>query len=879
MAAAPSGRGAGPKSGEQSAGPADEMVNRFRPDFTVVFANEAATRALGTTQEELMGRNWLPYVPEEERDRVRAAIEGLSPEHPQASVTHQVVLPTGEVRWHQWVNCALFDAEGRVAEYQSVGRDITELVQAEEALRESEARYRALFEQAADSVVLFDARTGAMVEFNDMANTNLGYTREEFARLTVPDYEVIESPEMFAQHCAKVLREGSDTFETKQRTKAGEVRDVHVRARRIVLHKRDYIIGIWRDVTDERRAAAALAASEERYRAITESAQDAIFCKDAERRYTFANPAVLRLAGLTAEQFLGKTPEEVFDAENSSIIREVDEASLRGETVNAISTLRIGGQDIVLHAVQVPLRNAAGQVVGITGVVRDVTEQHRLAEALRTSEETYRTIFNAAGDAIYVHDCETGDILEMNPAAYEERRRVGRPTDQASIEVVASEEAPCTADAALRLVRAAAQGQPQTFEWMERDRLGQPAWFLMHLTAATIRGQRRVLAFSHDITELRRAQEERLRIQKLESLGVLAGGIAHDFNNLLMGILTSITLARLDGSSSPAVVRTLEEAEKAVRRASGLTQQLLTFSRGGAPVRRPVALGDLFRETAEFALVGSNARVHFSIPDGLWPAEVDPAQISQVVLNLVINAAEAMPEGGVVAIAAANATLDAASGIPLPPGRYVKLVVRDTGVGIAPENLSRIFDPYFTTKGAGSGLGLAVVHSILRNHGGHVQVQSRIGVGSTFEAYLPAAEAPAQPAAPSPDAPRRARRVLVMDDDAIVRHGVERLLRRAGFGVATAADGDEAVELYGEAARRGERFDAVVLDLTVVNGMSGGACLERLRALDPDVRAVAASGFHRDAVLAEARERGFRAAVAKPFSLEQLISALNDATA
>jgi CheY-like chemotaxis protein len=355
--------------------------------------------------------------------------------------------------------------------------------------------------------------------------------------------------------------------------------------------------------------------------------------------------------------------------------------------------------------------------------------------------------------------------------------------------------------------------------------------------------------------------------------------MVHDFNNLLMGILSSITLARLDGSGSPEVVRTLEEAEKAVRRATGLTHQLLTFSRGGAPVRRALALGDLLRETAEFALVGSNARVQFSIPDGLWPAEADPAQISQVVQNLVINAAEAMPEGGVVAVAAANATLDAASGIPLPPGRYVKLVVRDTGVGIAPENLSRIFDPYFTTKGAGSGLGLAVVHSILRNHGGHIQVQSRLGAGSTFEAYLPAAEARAHPAAPSPEAPRRARRVLVMDDDAIIRHGVERLLRRAGYGVATAADGDEAVRLYSEAARRGERFDAVVLDLTVVGGMGGGACLERLRALDPDVRAIAASGFHRDAVLAEARDRGFCATVAKPFSLEQLISALDDATA
>ena len=758
--------------------------------------------------------------------------------------------------------------------------DITERKRIEDALRASEERYRAVTEHALDCIFCKD--TERRYTFcNPAVLRLLGRTADEVLGKTAEDVlppegaQLIREPDEATLRGETInrigtLRLGSDerVFHTVQ----VPLRDAQGRVVGLT--------GISRDITERRRAEEALRASEERYRAITENAADAIFCKDTERRYTFVNPVGLRIIGRRAEEVLGKTPEELFDPGDAATIRDVDDACLRGEIVNAVRTLHRGDREFVLHTVQAPLRDQAGQVVGITGIVRDLTGQRRLADDLRASEAAYHTIFDAVTDAILLLDPETGTILEMNAAARSYARRLGRPPSAPlALALLASHEEPFTEKEALRRVHAAARGRPQSYEWMLRDPHGHPTWFLVNLTAANIRGTRCVLAVARETTELRRAQDERLRIQKLESLGLLAGGIAHDFNNLLMGILASIALARLDHGTSPEAARTLDDAEKAVRRATGLTHQLLTFSRGGAPVRRAIALCELVRETAEFALTGSNVRAHFAIAPDLWPAEVDAAQIGQVIQNLVINANEAMPDGGVVRITVANLLLGAESGIPLPPGRYVKVAVRDTGVGIAPENLQRIFDPYFTTKGAGSGLGLAVAYSVLRSHGGHIRVESQLGAGSTFEVFLPAATAAAEPAAPSAAAARRQGRLLVMDDDQVIRRCLEQLLERVGYTVACASDGAEAVKMFREALERGQPFDAVVLDLTVVAGMGGEACLERLRELDPDVRAIVASGFHTDPVMAEFRERGFRAVVAKPFSLEELLRALDEARA
>jgi signal transduction histidine kinase/CheY-like chemotaxis protein len=379
----------------------------------------------------------------------------------------------------------------------------------------------------------------------------------------------------------------------------------------------------------------------------------------------------------------------------------------------------------------------------------------------------------------------------------------------------------------------------------------------------------RLITIVRDITDRRKLDQELLKAQKLESISLLAGGIAHDFNNLLTGIVSSIDFARHELGPEARLSGILGEAQRAAGRARSLVQRLLTFSGGGAPVKQPVHLAPVLRETAELALAGSSVRCECHMPEDLWAVDADPDQISQVVQNLLVNARQAMPGCGGIEVSAENVEVPPDTPLPLDEGRYVKLAVRDHGVGIPREHLPRVFDPFFTTREGGSGLGLAVSYSIVRKHGGCIEVQSDVGVGTTFRVYLPAAEA-AGLERPRAALPAGQGRVLLMDDDDIVRKGARRLLAERGYDVECARDGTVALELYRKARDGGQPFDAVILDLTVPDGMGGEECLARLRELDPQVRAIACSGYSEDSVLAQFREHGFQGLVRKPFTIEDL---------
>ncbi|MDE3155680.1 MAG: response regulator [Acidobacteriota bacterium] len=382
-----------------------------------------------------------------------------------------------------------------------------------------------------------------------------------------------------------------------------------------------------------------------------------------------------------------------------------------------------------------------------------------------------------------------------------------------------------------------------------------------------------VLVF-RDVTDAIALDQERLRASKMESLAVLAGGIAHDFNNILLAISGHVSLAALEAANEP-LARRLADAERACIRARGLTQQLLTFAKGGAPVRKRVGLAPLVRDWARFALHGSNVRCEESLAADLWPVNADEGQLSQVVNNIVLNAKQAMPEGGTVTIRASNLVIgphNRPAGFNAPDGRYVALAIGDNGPGIPEQNQRRVFDPYFTTKPDGTGLGLASSYSIVSKHEGHLGLESEIGQGTTFTVYLPAMTpaAEAAPLAPATGIARGCGRVLVMDDEDAVRTVAADMLEFLGYDVVTAAHGQEAVERYRTALAAGRRFDAVMLDLTVPGGMGGQETLAALRALDPPVRAVAASGYSDDEVMARFQEFGFRAVIAKPFTVTEL---------
>jgi len=380
-----------------------------------------------------------------------------------------------------------------------------------------------------------------------------------------------------------------------------------------------------------------------------------------------------------------------------------------------------------------------------------------------------------------------------------------------------------------------------------------------------------------DITERKRVEEsllkmedELLKARKYESLGPLAAGIGHDFNNLLTGILGSITLAKMLVEPDDEIFDKLLEAEKASLRARDLTQQLIAFSRGGAPLKAMATIGELIRDSASFAISGTNVRCDFDIAADLWPAEVDEGQMSQVIHNLVINAQQAMPRGGRIVVEAKNITILPGEHPQLNHGRYIRISVADEGRGIPPENLAKIFDPYFTTKEKGSGLGLAIAASIVKRHGGTITVQSEPGRGTSFDVSLPASEDRFEKK-PLAEAPLTGRgRVLIMDDEALVREVAGKMLERLGYEVEAAANGREALMIYKQAIDSGQPLDLVILDLTVPGGMGGEETLRHLQELDPDVRAIVTSGYTNDPRMVDFRKYGFQEAVVKPFHLQEL---------
>ncbi|RXK56753.1 response regulator [Oleiharenicola lentus] len=369
-----------------------------------------------------------------------------------------------------------------------------------------------------------------------------------------------------------------------------------------------------------------------------------------------------------------------------------------------------------------------------------------------------------------------------------------------------------------------------------------------------------------------RLQGELARAGKLEALGLLAGGIAHDFNNLLTVLMGNISLVRMEAGLTGEPAQSMEQAAKAAARARDLTQQLLTFAKGGAPLRSAVSLPEVVREVTEFALRGSKVSPRFDLPADLWAADADKGQIGQVVQNIVINAMQAMPGGGTVEISLSNREVSTEFAGVLAPGRYVRLDIADHGPGIPTGDLARIFDPYFTTKKQGSGLGLATVHSIVKKHAGHVTAESTLGRGTTFHIWLPAAAAgavvPSVPVLSAEAGKANGRvRVLVMDDEAFIRDLAVSVLRRHGCQVTAVADGAAALRDYTAAREAGQPFDLVILDLTIPGGMGGRETMEQLLRLDPNVKAIVSSGYSNDLVLANYQAHGFRGMISKPYDV------------
>ncbi len=542
----------------------------------------------------------------------------------------------------------------------------------------------------------------------------------------------------------------------------------------------------------------------------------------------------------------------------------------KSDTEDLELALEAGGNDYLTKPLDVGLLDVRISVA--ERQIRELTERNQARAALLESARTMTNILEKTTDGFFAVDSEW-KLTYVNAAA---EAIFGRKRDEL-IGGVLWERFPELVGSVFQENYERAMAEKVAIEFEASDSSGK-AWYDVH----AYRSNGGVSVFFRDISERKKSETERLTKSKLESLGTLAGGIAHDLNNILTVISGNIGLAQIEAPvDSGSLLGFLSKAGQAAQHAAHLSSQLLTFSKGGAPLKKVVSMGELLEHSAEFSLYGSNLRADFDIAVDLWKAEVDAGQIEQVVNALMLNAREAMPQGGTVRVRARNVVFEEETSAPLPSGRYVKVTIADRGPGIPEELRTKIFDPYFTTKATGTGLGLAISYSVVRKHGGLLVLETSSAEGAVFAFYLRASEG-ASKTGPEPRGAGRPfhynhQRVLVMDDEEAIRELTSQLLSTLGYEVTAVPDGLEAVRLYERALRKGEHFQAVILDATVRGGMGGVATIERLRSMDPKVNAIICSGYSDEAALSEFLAYGFRGALPKPFTRSELADALQRA--
>jgi PAS domain S-box-containing protein len=653
------------------------------------------------------------------------------------------------------------------------------------------------------------------------------------------------------------------------------------------------------EASDRRQAEVALQASEEKSRALSEAAFEAIFLSEK---------GICLGQNLAAEKMFGYTPSEIIGMPGTEWIAPDSREMVRNNMLSGYEkpyeaiALRKDGSTFPTE-IQGKMIFYQGREIRVTSQC-DITDRVLAEEALRESEERFRTV------ADFTHDWESwiapdGHHIYVSPSCeritgYSPEEFVNDPG--LLIKIVHPDDNSIVVD---HLGEEQSLKKLPSMDFRIITRSGEERW-ISHNCQAVYGADGRYLgrrASNRNISKRKKMEEEALKAKKLESLGVLAGGIAHDFNNLMSAVVGNISLARMAMKPGSKAFRNLVEAEKASIRTKELTSRLITFSKGGGPIKETVSIGALVKDSVRASLKVSDIDAEFSIPDDISPVDVDEDQMKQAIRNIIINAQEAMAGQGTINVSCENADIGVKDTLTLKDGKYVKISIEDQGPGIPEEDLIKIFDPYFSTKEMGAqkgmGLGLAVSDSIIKQHDGLITVKSELGTGTTFHIYLPAitAKRPSEIGSalhgageePSTEhvlkqssiinhsrfqrdlrsAPT-IKRILVMDDEEMLRDVSSAMLSKLGYEVKVAIDGVEAIEMYKKARESGEPYDAVILDLTNNVGMGGVEAIKKLLEIDPEIRAIVATGYSFDPVVENYRAYGFRGAITKPFGMDEL---------
>jgi PAS domain S-box-containing protein len=846
----------------------------------ITFANDQFLALFGFTREQfpltiddLFAAEWRAQMHDRHDRRMRG-------ESANRRFECEGLAQDGRRLWLEVDVVPLVDDSGRVIGTQSAIRDISERRRAEDSLRDAEARYRSLFEQSPNGILLIDPETGATIEANETAHRQLGYTREEFAALKITDYEASETPAETAEHLKNVFREGSDDFETLQRTKSGQIRNVHVWAKTVRLGDRVQFYTTFEDITERKQAEQALRESESRYRSLFENQLDGYaHCRmlydDRGRPVDFlyldVNEAFVRLTGLT--DVVGKNVSEVIPGIREAS-PELFDAYARVVSTGIPETFEFDFKSQSQWLNISVYRPEPGTFIAL---FEDITERRRAEQSLLLQSAA----LNAAANAIVITDRE-GTIVWVNAAfsavtGYSAGESVGRnPRDLVKSGI--HDEAFYR-----RMWDTILAGQVWHGEIMNRRKDGRV--YPEEQTITPVRDARgeiaHFIAIKRDLTAERQLQAQFLQAQKMESVGQLAGGIAHDFNNLLTVINSVAQLALADATDRPPLHTDLTQILQAGERAAALTRQLLAFSRRQVMTMEVLNLGTLVTNLQSMLqrLIGEDIELVVVPATGLGSVRADAGQIEQVVLNLAVNARDAMPTGGRLTIETHDVELDeryTAQHPSMEPGPHVMLAVSDTGVGMDETTRLRIFEPFFTTKelGKGTGLGLSSVFGIVKQSRGNIWVYSEPGRGTTFKIYFPRVDAATRMARPARStAPVHGTgTILVVEDEPALRDVVTRILRSVGYTVVAARNGGDALRLLELHA------GPVHLMLTdvVMPGISGPELAARMAAVRPEMKVIYTSGYADDAVLRHGVLSDTIHFVGKPYTIEALTSKVRE---